>query len=94
MTKYEIQSIIDDLRQGKSYVDSSLPPERYMDQIFELMAPLEGLALPDFEKGKMVRKEAIVHFLRWQCLRLDGTIDEEELSSCVELLKSNRVIMI
>ena len=39
-------------------------------------------------------KEVIVMHLRWQALYLNGNIDEEELSSCLQILKDKKVIMV
>jgi hypothetical protein len=80
MTKRDVKILIDELRAGKSY------PE--VDE-----GSLYGLALPDFPFGKIVRKEAIVKFLNWQCGRFDGTIDEEELENCIQLFYMKKVIM-
>ena len=81
MTKSEIQIVVDDLRNGKTYpgVDTE---------------PLYGLALNDFPKGKFVRREAIANLLSWQCQLLNGTIDEAELSDTLHLLKKKKVIMV
>lgn len=81
MTKQDMRVVVDELRLHKTY------PE--VDD-----TPLEGLALRDFPYGKHVRKECVVKFLNWQCLRLDGTIDEEELTQDMFLLKKKRVIMV
>lgn len=94
MNKYDIKIVVDELREGKSYVVRGDDDRAYLDKIYEFMMPLEGLGLSDFPHGKIVRKESIVHFLRWQCNRLDGTIDEEELSSILVCLKEKRVIMV
>jgi len=90
VTKQELKVVVDDLRSGKSYWAEETGAEGLMD----LMAPLEGLALPDFQKGKMVRRETVVAFLRWQALRFNGTVDEEELSECLGLLKQKQVILV
>ena len=92
MTKQEIKIVIDELRERKSYVDFNSPTAAR--EIDELTAPLCGLGLSDFPKKKIVRKESIVHFLRWQCFYLDGTIHEEELQNCLYLLKEKQVIMV
>jgi len=88
MTKAELKLVVDELRAGKTYVDTG-----NVEAVGDVTAPLEGLGLSDFEKGKLVRKEAVIHFLRWQTLRMDGTIDEEELSECLGLL-SKKVVMV
>jgi hypothetical protein len=81
MTKADIKEVVDDLRNGKTYsgVDTS---------------PLFGLALDDFPKGKYVRKEVISNLLNWQCMLLNGEIDEEELDNTLTWLKEKRVVMI
>ena len=81
MTKKEIQLVVDELRSGESYPDVSI-------------SPLTGCGLPDFPKKRHVRKEVIVQHLRWQCLYLNGGIDEEELDNCIQILKDKKVIMI
>jgi len=80
MTKQEIKQIVDDLRANKHYkTDTSI---------------LDGIGLPDFPKSKIVRKEVIVDFLQWQCRYLNGGINEEELSDCIEALKFHKVIIV
>ena len=81
MTKNEIKEVVDDLRNGKTYpgVDTS---------------PLCGIALSDFPKGKIVRKEVISNMLSWQCQLLNGEIDENELVDCIGWLKEKRVVMV
>ena len=81
MNKAEIKLVVDELREGKSYPETDI-------------SPLSGCGLSDFQKGKMIRKEVIVMHLRWQALYLNGNIDEEELSSCLEILKTKKVIMV
>lgn len=81
MTKQDIKIVVDELRKGVHY------PE--VDD-----TPLHGLALPDFEKGKIVRKEVIVNFLNWQTAFLGGGFDEEELTQDISLLKQKRVVMV
>lgn len=81
MTKQEIKLVVDELRSGESYPDVSI-------------APLTGCGLSDFPKRKHIRKEVIVQHLRWQCLFLNGNIDEEELCYNLEILKDKKVIMI
>lgn len=56
--------------------------------------PLNGIALSDFPVKKAVPKKAIVQYLRWQTLFLDGSIDYSELDTCIYLLKKKQVIMI
>ncbi len=81
MTKKELQIVTRELKEGISYsnIDTS---------------PLYGCGLPDFPLRKMVSKEVIVMHLKWQCLNLNGTIDEEELTNCLEILKRKKVIMV
>lgn len=80
MTKKDVKILMEELRARKTY------PE--VDD-----GSLYGLALADFPFGKVVRKEAIVKFLNWQCGRFDGTIDEEELEECIRLFYIKKVIM-
>lgn len=81
MNKPEIKTVVEDLRNHKTYpgVDTE---------------PLHGLALSDFPSGKYVRQEVISNFLNWQCAYMDGTFDEPELDNCLYLLKKKRVIMV
>ena len=81
MTKKEISIVADEFRRHIHYPD--------IDD-----TPLYGLGLPDFEKGKYVRKEVVVNFLNWQCGRMDGTVDEEEFENCISLFKEKKVVMI
>ena len=81
MTKAEIREVVDDLRNGKTYPDVDT-------------SPLYGLALEDFPKGKYVRKEVISNMLNWQCMLLNGEIDEDELDNCLRWWKEKRVVMI
>lgn len=81
MNKKEIKQVIDELRNNISYqeVDISL---------------LLGCGLSDFPIGKIIRKEVIVMHLRWQCLFLNGNIDEEELCLNLEIFKTKKIIMV
>ncbi len=81
MTKNDVIVLVNELRENVMYPDA--------DDV-----PLHGLGLPDFQKGKHIRKEAIVKFLNWQCRYLGGGFDEEELTECLRLLKVKRVVMI
>ena len=63
MTKAEIKLAVNDLRDNVHYEGVSTEP-------------LYGLALDDFPYGKYVRHEVVVNLLHWQCMFLDGTIDE------------------
>ena len=81
MTKQDIKTVVDEYRDNKYYPNVSTEP-------------LVGCALPDFPKGKYVRKEAIVNLLRWQCKYLNGETDEEELTNVISILKIKRVHMI
>jgi hypothetical protein len=78
MTKSEIKSAVDDLRNNVHYDGVSTEP-------------LYGLALDDFPYGKYVRHEVVVNLLHWQCMLLNGTIDEVELSDCIYFLKTKGV---
>ena len=90
MRKDEIKQIVDELRQRKSYWN----PENGVDSLFKMLEPLDGVGLPDFPKGKMIPKEVIVQFLRYQCLMMNGSIDYEELEKCIEIFRLKRIIMI
>lgn len=80
MNKKEIKLVVDELRANKRYgTDTNI---------------LDGVGLSDFQKRKVVRKEVIVDFLQYQCRYLSGGIDEEELGSCIESLRFQKVIMV
>jgi len=85
MNKKDLKLVVDELRAGKSYPD--------VDD-----SALHGIALSDFPKGKVVRKEAVVRFLNYQCRWLfaqdDSEFDEEELTNCLGWLKEKRVVMV
>ena len=81
MNKKEIKVVVDELRNNISYDDIDI-------------TPMIGCGLSGFEKGKHIRKEVIVMHLRWQCLNLNGSIDEETLINELELLKENKIIMV
>lgn len=81
MNKKEIKVVVQELIEGIYYPETNI-------------GPLYGCGLDDFPKNKMVRKEVIVMHLRWQCLFLNGNIDEEELTNCLFILKDKKVIMI
>ena len=81
MNKAEIKTVVKELREGVSYPEVDI-------------SPLSGCGLSDFPFGKMIRKEVIVMHLRWQCLFLNGNIDEEELCSCLEIFKWKKIIMV
>ena len=49
----DLKIVVDELRAGKTYADISS-----VEAIADITAPLDGIGLPDFEKGKFVRKEA------------------------------------
>ena len=81
MTKKDFKIVVDELRNNVWYADTDV-------------TPLSGCGLPDFPLRKIVRKEVILMHLRWQCVNLDGTIDEEELSNNLQIFKDKKVIMI
>jgi len=81
MTKNDLQTLVNELREGACYLNVDT-------------APLHGCGLPDFEKGKMIRKEVLVQFLRWQCLMMNGNIDEEELCECLAIFKEKKIMML
>ena len=81
MTKDDMKVLADELRQGKSYPEADI-------------SVLSGCGLSDFEKRKPVRKEAIVMHLRWQCLTLNGTVLDSQLTEELQILKEKEVLMI
>lgn len=81
MNKKEIKVVVDELRNNISYDDIDI-------------SPMAGCRLSGFKKGKHIRKEVIVMHLRWQCLNINGSIDEEALVDELELLKENKIIMV
>lgn len=81
MTKPEIKKVVTDLRNGVTYDNISTEP-------------LFGIGLSDFPKRKYVRKEVITNFLNYQCMNIDGSIDEPELENCLFYLKDKKVVMI
>ena len=81
MTKKELQIVVDELRNKISSPEVDI-------------TPLYGCGLSDFPIGKIIRKEVIVMHLRWQCLFLNGNIDEDELCLNLEIFKVKRVIMV
>jgi hypothetical protein len=83
MTKADIKEIMKDFRA---------PKKSRLTQVD--ITPLEGLALSSFPKGKFVRKEVIVEFLRYQCTQLNGEVDDKELNDCFFLLTNKKVNMI
>lgn len=81
MNKKELKEVVDELRQNVSYDSIDI-------------SPLTGCGLSDFPIGKIIRKEAIVQHLRWQCLNFDGSIDEEELCTNLEIFKRKKIVMV
>lgn len=81
MNKADLKIVVDEFREGKSYPETDI-------------SPLSGCGLPNFPLKKVVRKEVIVMHLRWQAMYLNGKTDEEELSSCLQILKDKKVIMV
>jgi len=81
MTKNDCKILVNELRNNISYsdIDTSV---------------LFGCGLDDFPKGKIIRKEALLMHLRWQCLFLNGGIDEQELSDNLWIFKNKRIIMV
>ena len=84
MTKQELQTVVRELKSGVQYDGVNIEP-------------LHGLGcsdfLGDFTGKKVVSKEVIVQFLRYQCCCLNGLFDEVELSNDLELLK-RKVMMV
>lgn len=66
-------------------------PFKDMDEMMDALDPLIGIGLPEFENGKIVSLRAATAFMRYQCLRFDGTIDETEFTEMCRLLKEKRV---
>ena len=81
MTKQDFKTVVNELRDGKSYPGTDTEP-------------LHGCALSDYPKGQIIRKEVIVEMLRWQCLFLNGGIDEQELTNMLQIFKTKRIIMV
>ena len=81
MNKADVKTVIDELRKDVSYPNVDIDP-------------LYGCGLPDFPDRKFVRKEVIVNHLRWQCLQLNGDIDENQLTEEIAVLRRKRVVMI
>lgn len=81
MTKQDLKILVDELRNDVSYPDVDT-------------SPLFGCGLPEFPKRKIVRKEALLMHLRWQCIFLNGNIDEEELCYNLEIFKDKKIIMV
>lgn len=81
MTKQDLKILVDELRNDVSYPDVDT-------------SPLFGCGLPEFPKRKIIRKEALLMHLRWQCLFLNGNIDEEELCTNLQIFKDKRIIMV
>lgn len=55
--------------------------------------PLQSADRLTFEGGHRVTEEDAVAFLRWRAADRKGNLDEDELESAVELLKTKRVII-
>jgi len=81
MNKSDLKTVTDELRRDISYQGVDI-------------TPLMGCVLSDYPKGQIIRKEVIVMHLRWQCLFLNGNIDEEQLSDELYNLKRKGVIMV
>lgn len=81
MTKQEAQDVVNELRIGKVYPNVDIEP-------------LHGVGTHDFPTGKMVTKECIVNFLNYQCMMLNGAIDQQELSNCLASLKLKKVVVV
>jgi len=56
--------------------------------------PLQFADRLNFEGGRRVTMENVVGFLRWRAIDKKGGLDEEELESAVELLKTKRVVIV
>lgn len=87
MTKGDAERLMDDLRNGVKFGES-------LNEINDLCEPLEGLGTSDFEAGKIVSYESVLTFLRWQCVQMNGRLDQDELSTCLGLLKRKRVVIV
>jgi len=81
MTKKDFQIVVNELRNDVSYPDVDT-------------TPLHGCGLNDYPKRKVICKEVIVQFLRWQCLMMNGNIDEQELNYCLEIFRDKKIVMI
>lgn len=56
--------------------------------------PLQFADRLNFEGGRRVTMENVVGFLRWRATNRKGVLDEDELESAVELLKTKRVVIV
>jgi hypothetical protein len=81
MTKADLKLLVNELRQDISYPNVDI-------------SPLTGCGLRDFPKCKIIRKEALLMHLRWQCIYLNGGIDEQELTDNLQIFKDKRIIMV
>lgn len=81
MNKNDVKTVVDELRNDVSYPDTDI-------------TPLFGCGLPDFPDRKFVSKEVIVSHLRWQCMQLNGNVDENQLTEEIQVLRDKRVVMI
>jgi hypothetical protein len=63
------------------------------DNTIDVAAPLEGIAIWEGKRKRSVTLRATAAFLRWQCLRFNGSWDEEALSCCFSLLQRRTVLV-
>jgi hypothetical protein len=86
MNKAELKRAVRELKDGIRYHND-------VDQMYDMMSPLEGLALSGFGKRKEVSHESVVTFLGYQCRMMNGQVDEEELSELCGLLRKKVVVV-
>jgi len=87
MNKKEAVRLVADLRDN-------LLPDGTLDERDAMMEPLSGLGCSDFERGKIVRYDSALCFLRYQCCQMNGRLDEAELSNILGLLKEKRIVVV
>lgn len=86
MTKKEIQQVIRD------FTDRKADTEEYKNITFDQMAiVMEGCAF--WKAKRYIRKEILVKYLEWQARFLNGGVDEQELETCMWVMK-NKIIMV
>ena len=87
MTKKEIKQVIRDFTDRKA--DRS---QEYKNITFDQMAiVMEGCAF--WTEKHYIRKEILVKYLEWQARYLNGGVDEQELETCMWVMK-NKVVMV
>ncbi|MCP3681271.1 MAG: hypothetical protein GY861_01145 [bacterium] len=86
MNKSEIRKLVSSLNLSiDAKTTTSFNPAKH---------PLNGIGCSDFPLRKPVTFNAILEYLKWQCVQFNGEINQLELSDCLELLKKKKVICI